>query len=229
MGPTLTPLTRNLLIGLVALYILQLVAENWLGLPVSAALAWWPFESGAFRPWQPLTAMVLGGPTPLNAFLSWLMLAFLVPPSEMALGTRGVLRVFAFTWILSAVLALALDTVGGVAASSPFFGQGPFLTALICLFGFMRPNAQILLFFVLPIRASWVAWGTGLLALLGLLARRDLDSALWVGGWLAAFLWLRGARQGIRGLLDRTRVKMRTRKARRFTVIPGDRDGQMYH
>src|SRR5690349_19404328 len=76
-GPTLTPLTWKLIIGLAAVYVAQLVAENWLNLPISAWLAWWPLETGAFRLWQPLTAALLGGPTPLSAFLSWVMLGFL--------------------------------------------------------------------------------------------------------------------------------------------------------
>ena len=54
MGPKLTRLTRNLLIALVALYMIQLVLENWLGLPVLAYVAWWgPSGSsglGAFSP-----------------------------------------------------------------------------------------------------------------------------------------------------------------------------------
>ena len=76
MGPPMTPLTRDLLIALLALFVIQLLAENWLGLPVLAKLAWWPFSSGSFEPWQPVTAFLINGPSPVEALLDWLMIYF---------------------------------------------------------------------------------------------------------------------------------------------------------
>lgn len=228
MGPRLTPLTKRLLVGLGVLYVAELVAENWLGLPVSGLLAWWPLGTGAFRPWQPISSLLLGGPDPLSAALSWLGIAFLLPPTEETLGTRGALRVLGFAILVSAGLALGLDALGGIKAGSPFLGQGALLTALLCLFGLLRPHAQILLFFVLPVRAGWIAWATGLLAFLGLLARRDLSSALWVGGWIAAWLWLNGAGRVLRAARRWWESRRRVRKVPRVRIV-SERDEQIYH
>ena len=61
-----TPLSKMVLIALVSVYILQLLAESWLGLPVIRTLAWMPFGAG-FEPWQPFTAFLLNG-SPTRAF-----------------------------------------------------------------------------------------------------------------------------------------------------------------
>lgn len=228
MGPRLTPLTKRLLVALGVLYVVELVCENWLGLSITRVLAWWPLQTGAFRPWQPATSLLLGGPEPLSAVLSWLGIAFLLPPTEQTLGTRGALRVMGFAVLISAGFALLLDALGGITAGSPFLGQGALLTALLCLFGMLRPHAQILLFFVIPLRAGWIAWATGLLAFLGLLARRDLSSALWVGGWLSAWFWLNGGGRMVRAVRRWWEERRRVSKVPRVRIV-NERDEQIYH
>ena len=224
MGPPMTPLTRDLLIALLALFVIQLLAENWLGLPVLAMLAWWPFGSGSFHPWQPLTAFLINGPSPVEALLDWLMIYFFAPTAQDAFGSRGFLRAMGFTAIFSIVAGLALLAIGAVGTPTPFLGLNPFITALIVLFGLSRPNAQILLFFVLPIKAGWVAWGTGLLAALTFLFSRDLGSALWLSGWLAGYLWLElQLPGGLRRPILRLQQWWLRRKLRRFKVIDGGR------
>lgn len=222
----------------VGLYVLQLVLSSWVGLPVFEQLAWWPFDSGAFRPWQPLTAFLLNGPDPLGAFFTWLAFYFFLPPVEQSLGARGLGRAAALTVLVSIGLGLLLQLVGAIVGERPFSGPGPLLTALTVLFGFTRPNASILLFFVLPVRALWIAWGSGLLALLYFLSTRSLDSALWLSGWIGAWIWLRGDPfQGLRKRWLRFRYDRLNRRLRKLEVIEGGRgrgassrdDGPIYH
>lgn len=238
MLPGLSGLTRTVLAALVVLYVLQLIAEAWLGLPIISLLAWWPFGSGAFQPWQPLSSMLLNGPDPIGAFFSWLLLFFFLPPVEQSFGRRGVARAAGLTLLVSVALGLGLQAVGAVAGTTPFLGPDPFLTALTVLFGMSRPNATILLFFVLPVRAIWVAWGTGLMALLFFLATRSLDSALWVAGWIGGWLWLRGIDLApLRKLTLLWRRRRLDQRIRRLDVLEGGRgrgrsdqdDGPIYH
>ena len=116
----------------------------------------------------------------------WLAIFFFLGPAERTLGRRGLLRATLLTVALSAVLGFLLLVMGAVSPRAPFVGLNPIITALIVVFGLSNPNASILLFFVLPIKAAWIAWGSGLFALLNFLALRDLDSSLWLTGWIVA-------------------------------------------
>lgn len=225
IGPVLTPFARTVLVALVGLFVFQLVVERWLGLPVLQTLAWWPFGTGMFRPWQVVTCYLLNGPGVLNAVFDWIFIFFLLPPVEQMYGRLAVIRMIGFTVILSAVVGLLFLVTGVVVSGGPWLGLNPLLTALLVLFGLARPNAQILLFFVLPIKAGWVAWGSGLLALLNLLAERNLESALWATGWLGGYLWIQmQGPGGVRRPLLKLRQHLLQRKLKRFEVLDGGQE-----
>ena len=221
-GITTTPLTKQLLTALLGIYILQQILENWVGFPVLASLGWRPF-SGGFQPWQPFTAWFLNGDV-LRAFFDWLFLFFILPAVE-SMFSRARLRQFAMvTYGGSIAFGFFLLLIGAVHVNGVWFGIEPFLAGLLVLFGLSRPNATILLFFVLPIRAAWVAWGSGLLCLLYLLSGRDLGSAMWAAGWLSGYLWLRGGLvQGLRRPFLRWKQQQIKRRLNRFDVIEGGR------
>lgn len=232
-----TPLGRNVLIASICLYCVQVVLENWMAFPVTTTLAWWGPDSGSFRFWQPVTAFLLSGPTPLSAAIDWLVLYFFWSPVERQLGRRGLLRTLGAAWLAAVALTLPLLLLGGVQGRSPYLGPTCFLTALVAVFGLANPTATILLI-VLPVRAVWITWGSGILAFLFFLYARDVASAVAFFGWagaVASFLggrtlrrtWLRVQERWYRSRLDRTRQKARSR----FTAIPGGRDddGPVYH
>jgi membrane associated rhomboid family serine protease len=189
-GMGFTPLSKSVLIGLLSLYVVQQIAERWLGLPVFQMLAWWPFGSG-FKPWQPFTAFLLNGDV-MRAFFDWLFLFFLLPSIEQIYSKERLLRGAIGTVLGSVIIGFVLVLVGAVSVKGPWYGIEPLLAALLVVFGLSRPNAQILLFFVLPIKAAWVAWGSGLLCLLYLLSGRDISSAMWAGGWISGYFWVQG-------------------------------------
>jgi hypothetical protein len=76
-------------------------------------------------------------------------------------------------------------------SSAPAFGIRPFITAMVVIFGLKNPFATIYLLFF-PIQASWVAWGSGILALLNFFAGRTLESLLILGGWITGYLFVTG-------------------------------------
>jgi membrane associated rhomboid family serine protease len=222
-GVGFTPLSKLVLTTLLAIYVLQQVAQQWLKLPVIETLAWWPYGAG-FQPWQPLTGWLLNGDV-LRAFFDWLFLFFLLPPVEQMFSRKQLIRLTGFIVVGSAIMGLLLVTFGAVSIRTPWYGIEPLLAGLLVLFGLSRPNAQILLFFVLPVKASWVAYGSGLLCLLYLLSGRDLSSAMWAAGWLSAYLWMNG---GVSRGLKKTWLKYKhqqlQRRLSRFDVIEGGRD-----
>ena len=229
IGLQTTPFTKQVLITLFGLYVGQLLIKNWIGLPVIRTFGWHGAETGLFRPWQPITAYLLNGPSVMQAFFDWLVLFFFLPAVQNTLGKKGVIRLSLFVVGTSAVLGFVLNQMGAVTqgGTGPFMGLNPLITAMIVVFGLTRPNAQILLFFVLPIRAAWIAWGTGLLAFLNFLAGRDLQSTLWLTGWLGAYFWLSRGEQGGK-LLRKSILRWKQRKIQqrlqKFEVIPGGKD-----
>lgn len=231
-----SPLAKRVLIALVSMYVAQLLAMQWLGLPLMELGAWWPFASGGFHIWQPLTAPFLQGPDPFGALLGWVMVFFFFSPAEQTVGRNGLLQAAGAAYAATLVLGFLGLWSGAVSvAGIPYFGLEPFLTMLVVLFGLTRPNAQILLFFVLPIRASWVAWGSGLLALLYFLFSRDLDSLSVLTGWIGGYLWLQArAKGGVKQALQSLKPKPDPRskhaetqeRLRKFTVYEGGGDGK---
>jgi len=236
-GLRITPLTKRVLILLLGLFVGQLVLENWFGVRLTRYLAWHGIETGMFYPWQVVTAYFLNGPSVIQALFDWLVILFFLPPAEEAYGKKGLSRFLLTLLAVSALAGFGLNYVGAVhqgALAGAFTGLNPVITGLIVLFGLTRPNAQILLFFVIPIKAAWIAWGTGLFAFLFFLGGRDLDATLWLSGWVGAYLWLqmRPSSTGLRRTLlqfKQRRIQERLQRAEeerlsQFEVIEGGRE-----
>ncbi|MBN1336256.1 MAG: hypothetical protein JXB39_09870 [Deltaproteobacteria bacterium] len=221
--PTRLPgsrLTWWILGVLAGLYVLQVILEQWTGVPIVARLAWWAPGSGLFRPWQPVTAFFLNGPAPFSALIEWVVLFFLLPPTLSLFGRRGVALASIAAWAGAVAITLPLQFLGVIqAGSAPFLGLEAFITTLLLLFGLSRPDARILLFFVIPIRAAWVAWGTGAVAFLLFLYTRGVPSSVAFFGWCGALAWFRG-----RDLFSGRRRGPVRRRSSRLHALPGGRD-----
>lgn len=218
LGDNWTPLTRNVLVGLFAIYVVQLLVGD----AVLAWLAWQPFGAG-FAPWQVFTAFLLSGPTPITALLDWLILFFLLAPLDAMLGRRTFVQAILTCWGVSVAVSLVAMAAGLIAHPGVYLGISPLLAALVALFGFMNPGATFLLMFVVPVRAGLLAWGTGLLTFLFLLYSRDLGASLaffaWGGAW--SFMAFRGG--GMRRMLLKWKRHRIEKKLQKFQVIEGGR------
>lgn len=217
LGDNWTPLARNVLVTLFAIYVVQLLVGD----PMIALFAWHPFGAG-FRPWQIVTAFLLGGPDPLSAVLNWLVLFFLLAPLDRLLGRKGLIRGIGVSWAVAVAVAMVLVATGIVRQEGAFYGGSALLAALLALFGFLMPGATFLLMFIVPVKAGLIAWGTGLLSFLYLLYTRDLGAALaffsWGGAWL--FLNARGG-GGVRRLMLRWKRHRIEKRLQKFEVIEG--------
>ncbi len=231
-GPPLTPLLRNLLVALVALYVVQLVLQSWLGMPILALCALHAPASpmgltGMFRPWQPVTALLFNTMQPTAAFFDWLMLWFFLPPALSTLGRRETAKLLGTSWVVGVLVGFGLAWVGIVHAASIYVGITCITVCLVVVFAMANPQAQIRLFFVLPIRAIWVLYLELFLLSLYFLAYRDLESAINLGGWATAVAWMYGG-GSTRQLLLRLKLRWLQRAKRRqaggrFEVIEGGR------
>ena len=222
-GIEITPLVKTTLIALVSIYILELVLAEWAGLPIFEWFAMWPVGQGLWKPWQPVTALLINQPSPLGAFLEWLVLLFFMGTCEKLLGTQKLLQAILFACATAVLATTLLDVAGLLTSSRPYMGLRPVLSALLVVFGLSIPHARILLFFVLPIKAIWVAWGTGLMALLYFLSGRDLYSAMSLFGWVGAWIWMNGGTGFFKRFMLKRKQKELEKQLSRFTVHEGGR------
>ncbi len=213
LGGNWTPLVRNVLVTLFVIYVVQALA----GEPFLALFAWQPFGP-EFRPWQVATAFLLET-GPISAVFTWLTLYFFLPLLQGTVGLRKLGQATVFAWFFAVVCTFA-----GLAVGLPdmeFYGSGPILLAYSALFGFLIPELQFLLFFVIPVKAKWIGWGGGLLSFLYLITSPSNVTALaffaWVGAWIWAG-WHNGAFRRMRLQAQRKRVEKRVS---RLEVIEG--------
>ena len=107
-------------------------------------------------------------------------------------------------------------------------GISPFVTAMIVVFGLYNPRAIIYLL-IIPVQAAWIAWGSGLFALLSFLANRTLDSSLWLGGWIAGYAFIESQPGGvIRRFFIRQKHKRTHDRLNKFKVYKGGKDDTIH-
>lgn len=215
LSTLLTPLVRNVLLCLAFVLMVQWgIGQSFVDL-----FAWHSLSAG-FQPWQPLTAVLIASPSLSNMFFDWLVIFFSLATVDRLMGRRALLQALAFSWVLSLAGVFVLDLAGGLKPSL-FAGQNGLTTALLCLFCFGMPRAQVMLFFVLPVQASWMGWGTGLIAVYFAAANRDVGAFVMLFSWLAAVLWTFGFSDWTRRLKLRLQRRQAEKRLGRFSVIEG--------
>ncbi len=233
-GSSLTPFVRNLLLTLVVLYVIQIVLEGWLRLPITNLVSLWApvgpnGATGMFRAWQPITALLFNG-HPEQAIFDWVMVFFFLSPSLDLLGRKGTAKLLATTWIIGVLVGFALTWPGIVHPNTPCIGVTALGSALVIAFGMARPDAQILVMFVIPMKGKWFVAFDIAIAVLFFLYYRSLETAVVLTASLAAIAWM-WADGSPRQLLLKLRLGwlQRQRGASkpqgRFDVIEGGRSG----
>lgn len=222
LGIQMTPLVKLSVGTLIAFFVLQLVCINILGLPLGDWVFMHPFRSELWAPWQPLTSFFFSSDV-LSALINWLVLAWFIPPAQDALGSKGLIRAVTTAAVGAMVLTTVLD-MAGLLTGGIHIGINPILTALVVIFGLSNPNATIRLFFVLPVQAKWVAYGSGLIALLYFLSSRDLGSTMYLSGWIFAFGYMSIGQDFFKQWRLRRQAKKSEKELGKFTVIRGGKD-----
>ena len=225
--------TKRLMIGIFVLAVIEIIAQQWIGIPLTTLLVWKPFGAG-FQPWQILGNYFLVAEGPIQLLLNILMVYFFVPPIQRKFGRKGVIRLAAYTVGIASAVALLLDLIGAVVVGQAS-GIAPLLTAMFVVFGLSSPRATIMLFFILPVQAIWIAYGATIMAFLYFITSRDLSSALWLGGCAAGFAFMNlGKLESYRKNQVRKKHKAIQARARekakqKFTVYKGGKDDDIGH
>ena len=133
------------------------------------------------------------------------------------------------------LVPLGLDILGlGHGAA---YGWSPLVSiGALCLFGLAHPQAQVLLFFVIPVSAPVFVWGSLGLSILLLLAafgspyQSTMHAAQYLGAWLGAWGWWQTMGPGgHRRQLRREAASVRS-QLRRFEVLQGGKqDDDLVH
>ena len=234
-GTYLTPLGKRLLILYGSVYVVELLFEHWLKIGILSALELHPLGRGSFHLWQIITHPFIHNPhSPWSFIISCIVFYFFAAPVEQAFGPKRFLIFFYCSALGGAFCGLVFSYVAGF--NVPFFGMMPSLLSLVVIFGLLRPEATILLMFILPIKAKYLSYGTVIITLLSFLAKANPHGAYHLGGILCGYLYYRGLGQ----LCDFKSIRLmylewqlRRRKSR-FTVIDGgkaddEEDTPTYH
>lgn len=159
------------------------------------------------------------------------------------LGRRHFWRLVMSAAVLSALVAVVVELLGGVTGGAaglgaPFAlmqGQRILIAIFVAAFATANRRATIMLMFVLPIEARWFLWLEILFAFIGFLQTRDLAGFLGICTAVGvSYLYVRSGGGRRKGGLRETRLQIerwwiqrkleRMKKKRGFRVIPGDRD-----
>jgi len=183
--PPLLPATQALLLANVAIFFLGQL----LGPGLLSTFALWPIGA-EFRPWQIVTYAFLHANFN-HLFFNMLGLWMFGTELEHVWGQRRFV-VFYFASVLAAALTqMAVNLVMG--GGGPTVGASGGLFGLLLAFAMLFPNRTILLFFVIPMKAKWLALLYGVLELYQgvYVMNSGVAHFAHLGGMLGGYLTLR--------------------------------------
>ena len=193
-GAPLTAIGKQMLIIYASVYVVELICEHWLAIPIYRWLALWPIGSGGFQLWQLITHPLLHDPgAPIGFLINCLVFYFFAGTIESALGARRFITLYVVAACGGALIGLLFGLLTDFAA--PFSGMMPSLLTLIVVFGLLRPEATVLLMFVLPIKAKFISYGTVIITVLTFLAKANVHGAFHLGGIFLGYLCFRSTGQ----------------------------------
>lgn len=223
--PPLTRWIRDLLVALVVMWVVELCAVSFFHVP-AFTLAWFGFEQG-FRPWQLATRYLVQGSDVSSFIFGALALFFALPALDRTFSKRQWGAWLAATVIGGTVIGLVLNRLGIVSGTA--FGWSVFAGSAFTALGLAHPEQEIRLFFVLPVRGTHFAWGTGAVSLIFVLANRSLGSADMLGAWAGVMGWWHLFGPGARRRTLVAKGKQVERRAQRFRVVEGGRQDDPQH
>lgn len=163
--------TRVLMFVLGGLGVANAVLMNW---GESATLFRWLVLLPEALPLQVhrfVSSLLLTSPQSYSHVLFALLLLFFFGPAvEAQVGTKKFLALFFGGGVLGSLFGLLGNLTGIARLSSPFFyGPNAALEALIVAWSLHNARATVQMFFVLPMRGSWMKWISLAFCALGLL------------------------------------------------------------
>lgn len=141
-----TNIVRNLIIVNAAFFLLQMLFPT-----ITTMFACYNVWSPEFMPWQPLTSMFLHGGfihLALNMFVLWSFGNQL----DQIIGTKKFLSLYFISGLVGGILWMFLGIGPAVGASGALCG-------LMAAYVFIAPDAEVLLFFIIPVKIKNAVYG----------------------------------------------------------------------
>ncbi len=213
-----------MLIIYAVIYVVELLCEHWLNVPLFFYGQLYPVQDPNFHFWQIVTHTFLHDPGhPFGFLINCLIFYFFAGPAEMAFKEKGFLILFYSAAFGGMVCGLLLSSVTGF--NLPFSGMMPGLLAIIVIFGLLSPDATILLMFILPVKAKYLSYGTILITTLTFLAKANPDGAYHLGGILFGCLYFKGPQYfNPKMIYLKYHQRKLSNKKSKFKVIDGGAD-----
>jgi membrane associated rhomboid family serine protease len=147
----LPPVTRNLLIANVAVFLLQQVMGN----PILQYFALWPLGSGLFEVWQIVTSAFLHGGVP-HILFNMIALYMFGGAIERTLGARQFTIYYFVCAIVASLLQLAVLWFFPPSEYGPTLGASGAIFGLLLAFGMMYPHEKVMLMFLPIPMPAWL-------------------------------------------------------------------------
>ena len=147
----LPPVTRNLLIANIAVFLLQQV----IGDPILQYFALWPLGSGLFEVWQIVTSAFLhGGIT--HILFNMIALYMFGGAIERTLGAREFIIYYFVCAVVASLLQLAVLWFFPPAQYGPTLGASGAIFGLLLAFGMLYPHEKVMLMFLPIPMPAWL-------------------------------------------------------------------------
>lgn len=233
LGGGLTPLGKRILTVLLSLYVGELLLFYWMDGGWITSLFLWTYGDG-FAPWQFLTHPWIQDPSsPVGFLLELLGLYFLGAPVEASLGRRRFLILFLGIPLIAAVPAWLATSALLSGSPTAQLGSALGTLALLTAFALLNRSASLLLFFVIPVQAIWLLYGTVAVVSLTFLARSNPSGLYQLATIGLTWLWLSwGSIGGLRKMKLRWEEWRLKRRISRLRVVQGGKladDDVIYH
>ncbi|MGB5701429.1 MAG: rhomboid family intramembrane serine protease [Polyangiales bacterium] len=221
--PPLTPFVKKLLIALFSTWILQIVLQNWAGVPMFEIFALDTGSLGVATLWQ-LGTHVFAFPTgPQAVFSMLIVLVFLwwmLAPFEQRFGQKRTIQLCVVAALCSALLALLVGLF--VPTGSHLYGAQAILLASIAAFAWSyRGQGRMSFFGVIEMKPVHIIYLVLALSALMFITSGDAVALAAdigaIGGGMGFIEWLR------RPPTRRRRPKRRKKKQSSFDVVQGGR------
>ena len=195
--PPLTPFVKKLLIALFGAWIMQIILQNWAGVPIFEILALNTAQPGLHTLWQ-LGTHVFAFPTGPQAVFSMLItlvfLWWMLAPFEQRFGEKRTIQLSIAAALSSAFLALIVGLL--IPTPSPLYGAQAILLGPIAAFAWSyRGQGRMSFFGVIDMKPVHIIYLVLALSALMFITSGDAVALAAdigaIGGGMAFIEWLR--------------------------------------
>jgi membrane associated rhomboid family serine protease len=153
------PWAVGLLIGLTAVLSLLAAFVDRHGAALFAWTALAPAEVWRGQVWR-LATWFFFEPSPLGLIFNCLMFFWFGPQLAGQWGSRRFITVFGAVMLATGIGTCLIGLVDPLVFANTYLGGTALSTAMVVTWGLWFPDSVIRIYFVIPIRAYWVAWLT---------------------------------------------------------------------